>query len=331
MSLIRPRTRGALWRVGKSAAFGMTRFAARQLGAYARNQVSNWSRNRNMNSNRKYATSGRSVTYQKDVARVYRRRRMPKRKRRVWRRFIHKVRAVNEKDLGTISVVRNSQIIGASFSGEQGVTCCELYGLDGSVYPGADDLRAFTQSHNSGAIPTNSRYRFCSGVLDITFTCVADPDDPLSHTMELDLYDMVYRGYTRFGNPIDLFNDAASDTPTFGTAGNLTLNTLGATPFQFPSALSSLKILNKRKYFLSNGHSATYQIRDPKNRVFLTDAIDNHINSDAMRGWTRIVFFVFKHVPIAAGSIPPITLAIGCTRTYKVKKFESATTTDGLV
>lgn len=306
------------------------RYGARQLGRFARNQV--WQKSRNGGARHgKRVSSGRTVTFQKDLANVYRKRRMPRRKRSRWMGFVRKVRAVNEKDIGTISVVRNSQLTQSSFLGEQGVTCVELYGLDGSVYPGSDDLRAFVQSHNSGTVPTNNRYRFCSGVLDMTFTCVADPEDPTSHTMELDLYDMVYRGYTRFGNPIDLFTDAAADTPTFGTAGAVTLNTLGATPFQFPAALSSVKVLSKRKYFLSNGNSATYQIRDPKNRIFLTDMVDNHPGSDAMRGWTRIVFFIFKHVPVAGGSIPNITLAVGCTRTYKVKHFLSAQTSDGLV
>lgn len=313
----------------------VARAAGRMAWNYGVNKLTRYAAKRVFtnrgSSNKKNVSSGRTVTYQRDIANVYRRRRMPRRKRRPWVKFVHKVRAVTEKDLGTISVVRNSWGVNTASLGGQGTGGAELYGLDGSAFIGADDLRAIVQSYNSGSLPANSRFRFCSGVLDMTFTCIADPDDPESHTMELDLYEMVYRKHSRFPNVDAMFVDAAADTPTFGTAAPLSMVVVGATPFQFPQALSTVKILKKKKYFLANGHSATYQIRDPRNRIFDTNLIDDHIGTDAKPGWTRIVYFVFKHVPTASAQAPAISLAVSATRTYKVKKFENAASSDGLV
>jgi len=328
MSLVSPRTRNALGRVGKRVAWGLAKYGANRAGQWFANRNSSGGSKK---TSKKKGSSGRSVTQHHDMSGVYRRRRMPRRKRMQWKKFVQKVRAVTEKDLGSISVVRSGGGFGTSLASGQGTGGAMLYGLDGSSFVGADDLRAIVQGYNSGVVPTNSRFRFCSAVMDLTFSCIADATDPDSHTMELDLYHMVYRGYTRFANPEDVFTDAAADTPTFGTAGGLDIKQLGCTPFQFPAALSTLKILKKKKYFLSNGHSATYQIRDPKNRIFDTDTIDNHAGTDARPGWTQVVYFIYKHVPVAAGNIPAIGLSISCTRAYRMKKFETAARSDGLV
>lgn len=258
-------------------------------------------------------SSGRGITAQHDVSRIYNKRYMPRRKKRVWKRFVRKVHSVNQKLLGTRSIIMNSQILpdAPAVAFQNYATFC-LYGLRGNngladTPNGYSDLKRIVTADTS--IPTTGKVLFKSAVLDATFT--NDGENPL----ELDIYELSFskdkHGYYDVDSAIV---DAENTVPDITNA--LTLKSRGATLFEFPQAISNLgmKILKKTKYFLSSRQSCTYQIRDPKNHVLekmqLTD--DSFPNSFAWKGKTRVICAVFKGTPNTGGA----SLAIGVTRKY---------------
>ena len=77
--------------------------------------------------------SGVGVTTQHDARLIYRKKRMPRRLRKRWKRFKNKVLAVSEKDLGTQQVVINGSTGSSNaVSGNQCIFECSLYGLNSS-------------------------------------------------------------------------------------------------------------------------------------------------------------------------------------------------------
>lgn len=305
--------RGAFGRIGFSGAIG----TAARLGMRA---YRGWS---NTKSKTKKSTAGGGVTHHYDARWVYRRRRMPRRRRRRWVRFIRKVRAVTTKDYGSHSIIRNNSQIVISGNGQQAVSAVELYGLDGTApttYYGGDDLRQCTQAVFN-ALPSNQKLIFKSGVLDLTMTNTTNASGEelqLVNTAEVDVYRCVYRKKSKDQNIGDLITHMIADTATEPGAAAVTQFTRGWTPFQCPQLCSYLKVLSKKKFLLERGQSATYQIRDPRNRVFRTQNLEEFTGNDCMMGWTQILLFITKHVADNAGPAPSASVVYGVTRTYNL-------------
>jgi len=86
--------------------------AAQYLGnsRYARNAINMARRAASFTQTRtgRRVSSGQGVTSQYDRRLIYRKRTMPRRKKRRWRGFKNKVLAVSTKSLGSNTIVRNS-------------------------------------------------------------------------------------------------------------------------------------------------------------------------------------------------------------------------------
>lgn len=162
-------------------------------------------------------SSGKGVTAQYDAKTVYRKKSMPKYKKRIWKKFVKKVQAVNEKENGTATMVFNNGSVLASaysgllrekmpFPGEldyitrlQGVTAIHLYGGargNGSATEynqGVNDLSdLFTRWdwHGQSTVKFNNpstKLKFTSACLDTTFT------NTHGGPLEVDVYHIVYR------------------------------------------------------------------------------------------------------------------------------------------
>jgi len=290
--------------------------------------------------------SGQGVTVQHDARQIYRRRRMPRRKRKVWKRFLKKVHAVSEKDLGSRMVVFN---VSAGFTnttlGNQGVAYCALYSVksgdsfmtDMNNLSGLENVGNPTAALGSTVYDT-TKWLFQSAILDVTFRNTSGiwSSSGTVNTLtseaklEVDVYELISGKEWNDqlgakGDPLAVFNEGADMQPNIGGAGTAAvLGLRGVTPWEFPAALGyyRVKILKKTKYFVNNGDTFTYQIRDPRRRVIYQERMEQALGGNMPR-WTRHVLILFKLVPgLTVGSTDGTyreSLTCGITRKYFYK------------
>lgn len=282
------------------------------------------------------------MTTQHDARTVYKRKRMPSRKRNSWKRFRSKVLAVSEKDMGTQTVVINQGVSASNVApGAQLLWTCALYPAT-SADSLFNDMNRIGQLNNTAvttpgtglAISNSTKILFQSGILDITFRNASTFNNGTSTgpdsraRMEVDIYEISARLGDEAGviydNLLSLFAQNPIRTDSIGGGGvELSLVNRGVAPFDLTYALSrfKIKIWRKTKYQVSNGDQFTYQVRDPRRHVMLQRDLTS------TEGWvlkpTRTILVVARvspGLPIGAG---PNTfqevLDVGVTRKYSYK------------
>lgn len=297
--------------------------------------------------NKRKTLSGLGVTTQQDKKFIYAKKYMPRAKKRRWKKFVQKVHAVAEKDLGSRTVVMNKQYdFSNSTPTAQLVGCMYLYGQKGFTAgePGGD-LNIIGGLENTGAATAtggmtvwgSTKLRFQSAVLDVTIRNASTRVDSGPTTvsageakLELDIYECIVRRATEetgaaYNSFLSLLNDNNTEiSPIGGTGTELTYLMRGSTPFDQTYSISrwGIKILKKTKYFIPNGDTITYQIRDPRR---WTVTRDDCINQDGFNrpGRTRVLFMVAKLVTgldIGTGvGTYQERINVGATRKYMYK------------
>lgn len=330
-------------RTGYNTRLGTMVNAANAIGgmyrAYRARSTALAARGRGLGSltqtRRRNVTSGIGTTAQYDRKLIYRKKYMPRYKKRRWRSFIKKVNAVVDKDLGSRTVVRNDQVFNGqlmNLAGEtlQAQTNLGIYGNESAAFEPLNDLRRMRVDSDLG---TTGKMIFTSGIFDMTVTNTssrqADSPNP-SIRLEVDVYEIT--SSKDFGNVgvgttaktlPEVFAEGATDTANIpGTTNTLSIARRGATPWDFPSAISEygLKILKKTKYFLNERDTFTYQIRDPK-RHFV-DRQKLNMDGQNMPGMTRFIYIIFRPVPGYEwrDTTPDVyRLTFGITRKYLYK------------
>lgn len=308
------------------------RAGARAVGQIAGKYV----RNRAVNAIGQWFVGKKSapetgVTSQYDAVTQYRKKNMPRGKKRVWKKFVKKVNAVLDRSLGTRSVVFNNEITVLGTPGSQAFCAATLYGFcgqDQGQNTGFRDIYRICNKDNDimttateGGNP--SKIQFKSGVIDLTMRNMG------STAMELDVYEInVYTDDTKEHNFSQSVSSAIAETQTIpGGATGLTLNQRGVTLFDLPNLIAQerLKIYKKRKYFLPPGNTATLQHRDPRNHWF--NAIDIDVNQEdeyssyARRKMTTMFVFIPKEI---TGGTLGLNLHVGTTRKYAYTINQSA-------
>lgn len=299
-------------------------------------------------SNSNKMLTGQGVTEQHDTRTIYRKKNMPYKKKRRWKRFVRQVHFVAEKDLGTQTVVFNKSISGQDGTGQQIAMDISLYSLK-SVNTVHNDLFQIQSYFNTGN-PTavvgettdlTTKFLFHSAVLDMTvrnssFTSTSGATSLAPNAnVEVDVYELtagVYFNTFRTAAPteqvhgiVQFINEYAIDTKEInGTGTGIALTSRGCTPFDLPSAVSAgkIKILRKTKYQLSSGQCFTYQMRDARRHVMNKNAILDALSANRP-GWTRWILVIAKGVPgVTYGEVDGTVrtkIDIGITRKYMLK------------
>ncbi|AKO22244.1 putative capsid protein [Asterias forbesi associated circular virus] len=277
-------------------------------------------------------TGGRGITKEHDRTNIYYKKRMPRFKKRRWRRFSKKVQNVSEKDLGTQTVVFNDQIETGDFFNSDGLitgsaTLC-LYSMNGSEVP-YNDLAVMMNNLNFAA-PTvdlgTTKYRtskviFKSAVFDLTLTNTSYDriggvnNIEAAYSLEVDIHTVVIKKGARDLDFISgtlaekglktidkMIEVAEKEVRPIGGDDSKIFNTTkakfnrGGTLWDVPHALSlfGMKILSKKKYFIPGGATITYQMRDAKRRVMVPQFNMLGVNKP---GWTKFLYITYKLVP----------------------------------
>lgn len=277
---------------------------------------------------RRNATTGRGVTDHFDRKLIYRRKRMPKYRRRRWKRFVGKVKAVNNKDLGTKSYVFNDANTSAAPSGTtQGFISLHLYGLDAdiSVATGVgngDIYQILKQIYGTLTAIRSKKIIVRSAILDITFENTTSPADGDSGGIEVDLYEIsIKKPWGKYNTGVSydaLIQNVMGDAVTTGSLTAFSLNNRGTTPFNAPIAMQYMKVWKKVKFFLSVGHTATYQVRLARDRVIEGDIFQSIHDLESpmlLPGWSRGLLLIHKPTPGNSSSTTS-RIVVGSTRTY---------------
>jgi hypothetical protein len=276
--------------------------------------------------------SGLTSEYDRTI--LYKKKYMPKKKKRRWKKFSKKVKAVADKSLGSRTCIFNKSFQKTNdTSGEQGRHSVCLYGWSSSdsdltwnddlVYLSNLESLLLTEDQS---MRSDSRFLFKSGVLDITIRNTSTKTDDTSPTpvvsaaddmtLEVDMYEMTMKrecevnGVT-FPSISNIFEgttlqtqDGIIDNNTGTPSANpINCRKRGATPFDCTVPLSTLgiKILKKTKWFIKGGETATYQYRDPRNwsaeKRKLNATTSAGVAGCNFPGRTRHFLILFKSVP----------------------------------
>lgn len=294
---------------------------------------------------RKQISSGRGITHEYDRKLIYKKKRMPRKKRKRWLKFSKKVKAVSEKSLGARTVVYNTSVeFDNSTANNQVVGGVGLYtgyraGV-GNEY--LSDLYETYDNENQGN-PTaadgettdlTSKFMFQSAVLDLTIRNISHAGGTpsiLRDTIELDIYELTAsKLFTdtaagQYTSLKDLFDQAGSDMKQIGASATGTqIGKRGCTPWDVTEALSQggLKIYKKTKYFLGSGQTMTYQMRDPRRHVVHGQGMKEMegINHPKLTKWILILAKVVPGITVGTtGSDTHEKIVVGLTRKYFYK------------
>lgn len=276
---------------------------------------------------------------------VYRKKRMPARKKKRWVSFVRKVNAAAEKELGSRTVLFNDSItVTDANSGRQGCLTLALYSKYNTTRGWLNDLNTIQSLENVGnstaaageTVDPTTKFLFQSGIMDLTIRNISTYQTGDSTTrdldaraaIELDVYELNVRKnnasaaavYTSISEMLNGF-----DTKEIGGAGTgISIQDRGASPWEMTPGLSNfgIKILSKTKYFIPNGQTITHQVRDPSRHVFTKSQLES-FDDWADKKVTKILFIIWKLVPgLTVGSTAGTFqhgLVVGSTRKYLYK------------
>lgn len=283
-----------------------------------------------------------------DMRGVYRKKRMPRSKKRRWRGFIRKVNAISEKELGTRTVLFNDSIVQSyNNPAQQGVLSLALYSFRNASVGYLNDLQQIGSFENTGnptqaagiTVDPSTKYMFQSAVMDLTIrntsqrvlTLAPTYENDPNCSLELDIYEVsMNMSASDIGGVISSLSGVlnAYDTNQIGGTGSgISIEDRGCTPFELPVPLGrfKIKIWKKTKYFIPAGQTITHQIRDPKRHVIRNGDLSSSTGNDGYHrpGWTRNLLLIYKAVPgITLGTAIGNSLAqisVGSTRKYMYK------------
>lgn len=276
-------------------------------------------------TSRKKQKSGIQYTVQKDSRVQYRKKSMPRRKKRAWKKFVKKSLAASLKLVGTNTHLKNTQRTSGTIGTGQGYISCHLYGLKGTDTGnttfgemGWNDIEEVDSADSR--ITDSHKVLFSSAVLDATLRNSGDVD------LEVDIYELSYGDGINVNNLHSLLGAAQNNTPVIpGSLSGINLTSRGATLFDLPQAIKygKIKIWKKTKVFLPVNETTNYQIRDPRNHLYSMDKLASFTsNGYIQKGLTKTILIVYKNV--VGTAIEGISMSVGCTRKYCYKIYEDS-------
>lgn len=253
------------------------------------------------------------ITGESDYRGVYRRKPMPRRRKRGWIKFTRKVKAVAEKQVAPqYQVLRRNVTIATVANTQGGTSLFTILGANGGNQE-TDDIgdmvsSAFQMAGNQGletAIPPvreSIRIHISGWLAEIMINCNG------TTTTYLDCYywrckkdvprsfinmgDIFTTGFAQMSRPIASAGPASSQT--------MDITDYGVTPFQCPLFSQCIQVYKKTRIKLAPGGTAQLELRSGKNyyRKFSYDS-----NFSMLRGVTEGIYFIQYGTPQSVGSL----------------------------
>lgn len=257
-----------------------------------------WNAGKGLASRNKKSRTG-FITQQYDVKTQYRRKRMPRRKRKRWMRQVRKVNHIVDNRLGSQYQMFRSFATGTNSNGTQSFLSAGLFGENGTPATafdmGIDDL--YNLNLKNGDTGKINKFHIKSGVLDIELTNLGG--EGYNNSLTADVYEIVCRkdlntqGTTAAAGPSDLMNDGFADQDLLGSNTALGATLPGVTPFQNAEFCRHFKIIKKTRVLLSVGQTTHFMLRDAKNRTYRYDSASRPVCSV---GWYHGYLIIIQGV-----------------------------------
>ena len=308
----------SLYRTGR-------RYGSRALAAYGtyaavkRNQYRSTTRTKT----KRKRSSGETafLTYDNDFKTDYRYKRMPRRKRRAWKKFSKKVNAVINKSQGLKKHLYSYVYTNVNLINQTYPSSAMLYTPDARVADLNADMGQFFREilgatlfdtiTNFGAADAQKVIRFESAQLEVTWRNTSE------NPVIIDLYYVRCRkdyGLTNidvYNNPEGIFalgfdkqglvRDVENNVQVFNAGQSASM--FGTTPFQSPLFCQHYKILSKRKITIAPGNTVSKTLKDPRNRYINSGEQRARI---CKRNQTHGYFWQFYGVPGFDGENNPV-------------------------
>jgi len=267
------------------------------------------------------------VTNQHDYTTQYVKKTMPRYKKKAWRKFVNKVVAVADKEVGLRTILLNDAI-DIAYAGNnqlQGWGVMHLYGRSGTntlnSENGAQDLfEIFATDANltntfGGNVDASGMVKFKSATIDITMF------NNTSATVEVDVYKIWYKpNEKQYSGWVSANTDyEATQKTVANTSGNIIkLTSRGATPFDLGHLIGLLqaKIVWKKKFLLGGGQTSFFQHRDAKEHFVRVKDMQQENVDFTHKKMTTTYLFICKDV---ANGVDELSLRVGASRHYTYK------------
>lgn len=231
------------------------------------------------NKRRKTNPRDNIITTNHEIEPIYRRKKMPYRKKKRWVAFKKKVQWINAASRPRNTLVyANTESMTCS-ANQQAVLWVPMYsGFWGTADMNRDIYRCMRVAFQSGVLADQkaaAKINFHSALMEVT----------LMNTSSDPIYCDVYWMYSKKDQAVDfgtlygdgvLWNDSAldGDENAVGVAGCGTepsINTLGVTPFQSSALMRQFKIYRKKRILLGSNSTIQLQMKRPKNFIYTVD------------------------------------------------------------
>lgn len=260
-----------------------------------------------LNNGRSFTRTGtRSENYgggfssgNRETVTRYKRKRMPAKRRRRWKRFVRKVDFVNLKGQplqfytvsGTASVTASAN---ASTSWGR-----MLLGMNVS---GNDEVwKLFQQAYNDSTVAyaTGQKIYLKSACLDLQITNnkgAGDATEDETATAIIDVYHLISRNSYGLASTVHQhFTDGLGDIASPSGGGTVSSTSVTLTPFMNPSFCKFWKVLKKTEVQLPTAQTTTMQIRLPKDMWIEGKRVQQ--NPQALAGRTRAILLIVRGIP----------------------------------
>lgn len=285
---------------------------------------------RNMRSRRGPRGTG-FTSRDKDVTTTYRRKAMPRFKRKRWVSFVRKVAAARATTAGLRTAAREHSFSVTTSGMRQNFSFLSMYSMGGGTATGSAAFPAAGHDYNSDMIAifqnedTNiygKKYMFQSCHMAADFS-----NNSPTQAVVVRIYSLVARRDKSTGgilglNPRNVFETGYTQMDVAGgvLATRIDPWHMYATPFNNSIFCSSYKITQVKRLQIEPNETHNFEYRDPKNHVIQgADAM----NYGAKRGVTKYWFFTVQGSPGIDGLVPTATVDVYVRRSYNYYMMEN--------
>lgn len=262
---------------------------------------------------RNYFGSNSTTTAQRDI----RTQRAPRTKP-VNKRFTRKVERVISAHAGRNTVLFNSLATALSSSAsQQNWGMVTLFGANGSSGENSDIAHMLTFHEDATDIedPESKNLFYNYGVLELGIS-----NRNITDRVIVDLYEWkVRKGVTIFTSPSALINSNVLDedilTDPLAVTNQISLGSIGATPYQIPDLCKNLKFGKRTTIQIAPGGTTTYTMARKKNR-WISGLKVRDSTSFAFHGWTEGILIVFRGAPAIGTSAAASNIDLMRNRKY---------------
>lgn len=303
---------------------------------------------RSANRTRRYAnrTATAPMTSQHDSRLVYRKKTMPKYKKKKWVSFKKKVTAVEYSNRNLQNATTTAIHFLYAAPNRSGYVATMIYGINGT--PGTvgnpsipplvglsgtgqmDDMYDVLALKYApgGTAATGRKFLFGSAVMDVHATNIGDA------TAILEVYEIIARkthtpGNTTYDGVEDLFVQGFVDySPMVNSVAVPSSVRIGTTPFNCKLFCQYFTVKSKRRIHITPGEVTSFQIRDPTNR-FIAGNMLGKPNVGWRKGECKGYFFQaygaarFSGSDLASDLSPPVNIKFQVIKSYSFKQLDS--------